>query len=135
MLIGELAQRTGLSKDGIRHYEKLGILHATLQKAGSRWYRDYDEHSVERIKQVNQAQRLGLTLKEIAPLLETYNTREVTTAETIAFLEGRLRVIQDKIKALQQVEDFIHTKLRAYQEQMPQLDDSSERPANRPQST
>jgi MerR family copper efflux transcriptional regulator len=43
MLIGELAKIVGMSKDGIRHYEQMGIISSSRRRAGSRWYNDYDE--------------------------------------------------------------------------------------------
>jgi len=116
MLIGELARRSGLSKDGIRHYEKVGILRSTRRRAGSRWYRDYDEEALTLIERVRQAQRLGLSLKEIGPLLEIYASRTVTHEEAISFLEDRLRTIRNKIAALHEVEAFVEKKLARHRE-------------------
>lgn len=103
-----------MSKDGIRHYEELGIVRSVPRKAGARWYRDYGESELERIEQARQAQQLGLPLKEIGPLLELYVDRKPTRAETVSFLNDRLAIIREKIAALRQVEDFIVTKLAGY---------------------
>lgn len=114
MLIGKLAQLSGMSKDGIRHYEELGIISSTRSRAGSRWYRDYDERQLEMIEKARQAQQLGLSLKEIALLLKIIGDRQVTQSETIAFLQERLMVIRGKMDELRRIEDFIVQKLAHY---------------------
>ena len=114
MLIGEFARLSGMSKDGVRHYEELGIIRSVPRKAGARWYRDYGESELDRIEKARQAQQLGLPLKEIAPLLELYVDREPTTAETVSFLKDRLAIVREKITALRDVEDFIIRKLARY---------------------
>ncbi|KAA5606387.1 MerR family transcriptional regulator [Roseospira marina] len=111
MLIGDLARLSGLSKDGIRHYEEMGIVYSVPREAGSRIYREYDPTNLDRIEKARQAQQLGLTLKEIGPLLDVHESREVTEAETITFLEERLAVVQGRIAELRRMERFIEAKL------------------------
>ncbi|WP_108125406.1 MerR family transcriptional regulator [Saccharospirillum mangrovi] len=119
MLIGELAKLAGLSKDGVRHYEELGIIRSHPKTAGSRTYRDYDASCLGRIEQARQAQQLGLSLKEIGPLLDSIGEREVTPEETVEFLQERLAVVQEKINGLRQIESFIEQKLKHYQTRQP----------------
>jgi MerR family transcriptional regulator, copper efflux regulator len=114
MLIGELAKVSGLSKDGIRHYERLGIISSTRRSAGSRWYCDYDASVLESIEKARGAQQLGLSLKEIAPLLKADAEREMSRPEAITFLRERLRIIREKITGLRDVEAFLVQKLAGY---------------------
>jgi len=114
MLIGELSRITGMSKDGIRHYEETGLIRSSERRAGSRVYRDYDAVAIKRIEQVRQAQQLGLTLKEIGPILDAYADREVTVPETIVFLEERLDIVRGKLAELRKIEAFICQKLAHY---------------------
>jgi DNA-binding transcriptional MerR regulator len=116
MLIGEIARLTGMSKDGIRHYEQLGLIASVPLEAGSRTYRDYDASALEVVERVRQAQRLGLSLAEIAPLLEAYGKRTPSSEETIHFLQDRLNAVRAKIEALREVEAYIVTKLGRYRE-------------------
>lgn len=116
MLIGELAKISGMSKDGIRHYEQMGIIASTRRQAGSRWYSDYDETVLGAIEKVRQAQQLGLSLKEIGPLLKAHGGRDLTQPEAIVFLEERLKIIREKIEGLREVEDFIVRKLGRYKD-------------------
>lgn len=114
MLIGEIAKITGLSKDGIRHYEAMGLIASSPRKAGSKIYRDYDPAVLDTIEKVRGAQRLGFSLKEIGPLLKTYGDTPPSTEQTVALLEERLAVVREKLAALRDVEDFICRKLEGY---------------------
>ncbi|WP_210253203.1 MerR family transcriptional regulator [Beijerinckia sp. L45] len=40
MLINDVARMAGMSKDGIRHYEEMGLISSSARQAGSRVYRD-----------------------------------------------------------------------------------------------
>jgi len=114
MLINEIARIAGMSKDGIRHYEEMGLIASTPREAGSRTYRDYDPAGLDTIEKVRQAQRLGFSLKEIGPLLQAHGTANLSPEETVGFLEARLVVIREKQAALREVEDFILAKLARY---------------------
>jgi DNA-binding transcriptional MerR regulator len=114
MLINEVARMAGMSKDGIRHYEEMGLISSSPRQAGSRVYREYDASVLGTIEHVRQAQRLGFSLGEIAPLLEAYGSGQPTPEQTIDFLEARLGVIREKQAELREVEKFIETKLARY---------------------
>lgn len=114
MLINELAKMAGMSKDGIRHYEEMGLIASRPRQAGSRVYRDYDPTVLETIEHVRQAQQLGFSLKEIGPLLKAYGSVRPSRRQTIEFLENRLVVIREKRAALREIEDFICEKLQRY---------------------
>lgn len=114
MLINEVARIAGMSKDGIRHYEEIGLITSSPREAGSRTYRDYDPAVLDTIEKVRQAQRLGFSLKEIVPLLKAHGDANLTAEATVAFLENRLVAIYEKQAALRDVEDFISTKLAGY---------------------
>src|ERR1700760_4428736 len=115
MLIGEVAKLANLSKDGVRHYEQLGLIASTPRQAGVRIYRDYDLSVLEKIENIRGLQQLGLSLKEMGPLFDTYEAiMPVPKAMMIGFLEERLAVIRGKIDELKVVEDFIGKKLDIY---------------------
>ena len=114
MLINEIARIAGMSKDGIRHYEEMGLISSSARQAGSRVYRDYDPAVLEIIEQVRQAQNLGFSLKEIQPLLKAYGSATLTAQQTVDFLEQRLSVIRTKQEELRQIEVFICSKLDRY---------------------
>ena len=124
MLISELARLSGMSKDGIRHYEEMGLIASSARQAGSRSYRDYDPAVLQTIEQVRQAQMLGFSLKEIAPLLKAYGSANFTPEQTVSFLEERLVVIRKRQAALNEVEGFILQKLDRYRSAMAESADA-----------
>jgi MerR family transcriptional regulator, redox-sensitive transcriptional activator SoxR len=65
--IGELARRTGRRASAIRYYEQIGLLDEAMRVSGQRRYRP---DSVRTLGVIGVAQRAGLSLDEIKPLLE-----------------------------------------------------------------
>lgn len=53
MLIGELSKKTGLSKDTIRFYEKLGLIAASDRQPGTKLYKEYSPEIVERLLMIS----------------------------------------------------------------------------------
>jgi DNA-binding transcriptional MerR regulator len=65
--IGELARRSGLSIKTIRYYERRGLLELPPRTASG--YRLYGPEDVARLRFVQRAKLLGLTLEEIKELV------------------------------------------------------------------
>lgn len=115
MLIGELAKIVGLSKDGIRHYEEFGLIKSVPRKAGGKIYREYDASTPKRIELIQGAQQtLGLSLREIGPLLKSIEKNPPTTERVIEYLSKRRLVIRRRIKELQEIADFLDLKISRY---------------------
>jgi DNA-binding transcriptional MerR regulator len=76
LTIGELARLTGRRTSSIRYYEKIGLLPAPVRVSEQR---RYAPDAVRALTVVDTAQRAGLTLEEIKPLLagETETLREI----------------------------------------------------------
>jgi DNA-binding transcriptional MerR regulator len=68
--IGQVAQKTGLSVDAIRFYEKPGLLPRTSRTQSG--YRLYQEREIADLEFIQKAQRLGFSLAEIRELF--FNT-------------------------------------------------------------
>ncbi len=83
--ISQLAERTGVPATTLRFYENEGLLPAARTPAG---YRVYGEAAVERLGFIGAAKRLGLSLEEIAELLEVW--ADGSCAEVRAELRPRL---------------------------------------------
>lgn len=69
MLIGELSEKTGFSRDTIRYYEKVGLLTDNEQARRSNNYKDYGQSAVERMLRIGRLKEHGFTLSEIRDLL------------------------------------------------------------------
>lgn len=105
MLISKLCRASGLSKDTIRHYEALGLLHSTPRRAGSRIYRDYGDDSFERLELIALAKRLKFSLREIGPGLDDLLNDRIDADERSARLRKKLVELDAEIAAMQQARD------------------------------
>lgn len=71
MRISQLAERSGVPASTLRFYESSGLLPADRSAAG---YRLYGEDAVHRLAFIGGAKHLGLPLKEIAELLNVWES-------------------------------------------------------------
>lgn len=87
--IGEVAQRTGLTRRTLRHYDDLGLLVPSARSWGD--YRLYDEADLLRLLQIQNLKALGLTLPEIAGALADPALDASTTLRShLEHLESRI---------------------------------------------
>ena len=66
--IGQLAERSGIATSAIRFYESRGLIHS-VRTTGNQ--RRYERATLRRVAFIRTAQRVGLTLDEIAEALAT----------------------------------------------------------------
>jgi len=70
MQIGELSERADVSHRTLHYYERLGLVKPTEREGAG--YRYYDETALERLKKIAALKRLGLSLDEIAAVIDLY---------------------------------------------------------------
>jgi DNA-binding transcriptional MerR regulator len=100
MRIGEVAAATGVTVEALRYYERQGLLPPPPRTQSG--VRRYGPDAVARVGFIKQAQRLGLTLKDIQQLTfaGSRKTRgscakiRNVLAERIADLDGRVAELQ-----------------------------------------
>ncbi|QDQ02188.1 MerR family transcriptional regulator [Lysinibacillus fusiformis] len=106
MKIGEFATCTGLSKDTIRYYEKLDLLHPeTINKQ-----REYNEEDIDVINAILKLKQTGFSLQEIKMLFEwsqnTDQNKKLTKEEVQNLLQIKV-IFQKKFEQMLQKEDQI----------------------------
>ena len=104
MRIGEVARNSGLSPTTIRYYEDIGLLPEPARAANG--YRDYDAGAVERLCFISDAQESGLTLAEIASILELRAQGDPTCHHTIELMERHLADVERRIESLKASRDL-----------------------------
>lgn len=67
LTIGRLARAAGVNVETIRYYQRLGLVPEPPRPTGG--YRHYPPETVDRVRFIKRAQRLGFTLQEIGELL------------------------------------------------------------------
>ena len=70
MQIGELSERAGVSHRTIHYYERLGLVKPAEREGAG--YRYYDEIAVKRLEKIAALKRLGLSLDEVAAVIDLY---------------------------------------------------------------
>ena len=101
--IGVLAKRNGLTVEGIRFYEKTGILPPPARTAGGR--RVYSLRELKRLGFVRRARDLGFTLDEVRCLLRLVDeARAHNCAEARELATGHLAGVRAKIADLRRME-------------------------------
>src|ERR1700712_188038 len=68
LTIGELSRRSGVATSALRYYESVGLIHSERTTGNQRRYK---RATLRRVAFVRSAQRVGLTLDEIAEALAT----------------------------------------------------------------
>jgi MerR family redox-sensitive transcriptional activator SoxR len=76
--VGEVAQRTGVATSALRFYEEHGLIHADRNESG---HRRYHADVLRRVSFIRTAQRVGLSLAEIADALASLPNGRTPTAK------------------------------------------------------
>ena len=92
MLIGELAETVGLDRQTIRFYERQGLLPEPRRAANG--YRTYDTTSINGVRFIRSAQTAGLTLAEIAGVIEFRDHGDAPCTHVLTLLAGKLDAVQ-----------------------------------------
>src|SRR5258708_6780896 len=102
MQIGKVAQKTGLSVDAIRFYERTGLVPKPSRTRGG--YRLYRDSQVADLEFIRNAQRLGFSLNEIRELLSIQRRPEETCIHVRDLIEQKLGVVRGKMVELHRLE-------------------------------
>lgn len=111
MKIRELADKTGLSIDTIRFYEKKGLLDETHVQRQANNYRDYRDPAIDRLRLIQQAKRLGFTLSEIQSEIRAWESNTLSKAEKIERLRQKIALIENQMNALQEMKSYLLQKI------------------------
>jgi len=114
LTMGRLAKRVEVNPETIRYYEREGLLAAPERLQSG--YRIFPEESVQRIRFIKRAQKLGFSLHEIKELLSMrleLTGRECARVKRLA--AGKIAEIDQKIQTL----SAMRSVLKQLEEQCP----------------
>jgi MerR family transcriptional regulator, copper efflux regulator len=111
MLIGELSKQTGLSKDTIRFYEKLGLIAAISNDVSTKSYKKYSLETIDRLSTIVQGKGLGFKLSEIKQLLDEWGGGEISKQDLIEIIERKIEEVIKKKQQLESIETYLVNKL------------------------
>ena len=94
--IGDIATRSGVTRDAIRFYERSGLLEQPGRTKSRQ--RVYDATTVERIRLVRQLQNCGLTINDIKEIVFLRHAdRPVAAKRLMEVLRQRLMFLEERI--------------------------------------
>jgi DNA-binding transcriptional MerR regulator len=96
--IGEIANRSGVTVDTVRFYERLGVLPSPEREPSG--YRDYVPETVERIELTRELQAIGFTLNEVIDALAAHDAGGATCESERWRLDAVLERVDAKLAEL-----------------------------------
>jgi DNA-binding transcriptional MerR regulator len=108
--IGQVAQKTGLTVDAIRFYEKSGLVPQPARTQGG--FRLYRPQEIADLEFIQRAQQLGFSLKEIRELFSIQRHPQETCVHVRDLIAQKLTVVHGKIEELQTLEAALAASLK-----------------------
>lgn len=109
LLIGDVAERSGLSPPTIRYYESIGLLAPPPRSATG--YRRYTETTVEELRFIKKAQSLGFSLEEIGEILKLSRAGDTQCSHVLDLSRRHLTAVEQRIWQLTRFRDQLAGEL------------------------
>src|SRR5687767_11456469 len=100
MLIGELVEKSGMTKDTIRFYEKKGLISLDRKNRRENNYKEYSEQVLEKLMLIRKLKDLGFTLNEIDTFLELWREEDASCKNLKYTLENKITLVNEQIQKL-----------------------------------
>ncbi len=114
--IGEVAKRVGMTVEGLRFYERRGLIKPAARSTAR--YRLYGEREVQALLFVKAAQEMGFALREIEELLAIRQGKGDSCETMRDRLAGKLDGVRHKIKLLRRLEKDLVSGVKRCDEQI-----------------
>ena len=98
--IGELARRTNLSPDSIRHYGRLGLVAATRTPGK---FREFAPDAVDRVRMIQGALALGFSLDELSEIFAMRRSGRAPCRHVRALAGEKLDALTERIEELERL--------------------------------
>jgi len=98
MLIGEVAQRSGVPAKTLRYYEDIGLLGSPARSASG--YRNYADEVIDRLAFIKSSQAIGLSLGEIRGVITMREGGDAPCGHVLQLLVDRAAEIDRTIRDL-----------------------------------
>lgn len=105
LLIGEVAEMSGLATSAIRYYEQLGLIDPPARHNGRRLFAD---NAWSRLKAITAARDAGFSLDEVRRLLDS---QAEGTDDWRALVEEKIREVEDRAERLAAISSILRESL------------------------
>jgi len=113
---GELARLAGVSKDTLRHYERIGVL-APPERSDSR-YRLYPAASLKKVLVIRAALDIGISLKALQEIFALRESGQRPCEDVRKLAQRRLDFVVSQIEALTQLKHRLSELLQDWDERL-----------------
>jgi MerR family copper efflux transcriptional regulator len=113
---GEVARRTGVSKDALRFYERRGLLAPPRRLANN--YRVYPPGTVERVRWIRRVLAAGFTIDELARILAERDRGGIPCRQVRTLGEAKLVDVEERLKELTTLRDGLRELLADWDERL-----------------
>jgi len=112
MLIRELANKSGLSRDAIRFYEKQGLIAVGRKERRFNNCKEYNDQTLDRLLTIKRIKGFGFTLNETLEFLELI-VANAASCETVSVKVSRkITLLDAKIRELEEIKKLVLTGLQ-----------------------
>jgi MerR family transcriptional regulator, copper efflux regulator len=112
MLISEFARITGLTRDTVRFYARLGLLQPqTNGKGGRHPYSVFTDKDIQAAEVIRISQSLGMTLKEISAFNEERRKGRLTSERRVEIMRAQLVSLEAKATELEVMISYVRAKI------------------------
>ena len=126
LTVQEMAEATGLSKDTLRYYEKIGLIE-NVERA-SNGHRRYSESDVDWVAFLKRMRAIGMSIQQMLHYAELRRQGDSTITQRRRLLEAHETEIEKTIQVYQQLQVFIAEKIEIYKQMEREIDDREHNP-------
>lgn len=112
MLIGQLSQRTGFTRDTIRFYERHGLIEVPRKARRDNNYKEYPDEVLDRLLTIKRIKAMGFTLNETQEILDLVDMDKATCGTMADKVNEKVEVIEQKIAELIRLRETLRTAVK-----------------------
>lgn len=106
MRIGELSEKSGVSRDTIRFYERNGLITSVVGDSETNNYRDYAQDNVMRLDFFTQARDAGMSIADLRDIVDAMAGRcDPDVARRV--VRGKIGELKMRAEQIQRAVDFL----------------------------
>jgi len=111
MLIGELANRSGFTRDTIRFYEKKGLIKLHWRSRRENNYKDYPENVLKQLRMIKELKHFGFTLSETANIISLWESNLFDCSYGVEKIQVKIKEIEEHIIELQALKSRLNSAI------------------------
>lgn len=114
MKVIDIARAAGVSADTVRHYTRSGLLHPSRDPDNG--YQRYSDNDLQRLRFARRARDLGLSLNEVAEILQQADRHQSPCPLVRDLFQSRLSDVEQRLAELTALRDRMREALTQWQQ-------------------